>query len=195
MIDDFERYDNEIGSRPFENWIDGFGFSQPEPGNPGNASNALVGHDIWSPDSPYYDGSLMENQNVHGGAQSMPVDYNNVNSPFYSEIERTWPTPQDWTVNGVDTLTMHVSGAANNGADRFYVTLTDSTGTSATVDAPDASVLTTRAWSVVNLPLADFTGVNAAAITKMAVGVGNPPAPGGAGSLLFDDFRVTPGAE
>jgi hypothetical protein len=191
VIDDFESYTNEIGSRPFEVWIDGVGFSQPEPGHPGNGSNALVGYDIWTDTSPYYNGLLMETQNVHGGLQSMPVAYNNINSPFYSEIERTWAAPQNWTANGVDTLTLHVSGGATNDADRFYVTLTDSSGRSATVDIADTSVLTSRQWSVVNIPLADFAGVNVAAIAKMVVGLGNPPAVGGAGSLLFDDFRVT----
>jgi hypothetical protein len=193
VIDDFEGYDNEVGSRPFEVWVDGVGFTQPPPGNPGNGSNALVGHDIWTAGTPYT--QLMETQNVHGGAQSLPVDYNNVISPNYSEIERTWATPQNWTVNGVDTLTLHVSGGGANGVDRFYVTLTDSTGGSAAVEVADTSVLTNGNWSVVSIPLADFTGVNAAAVKKMIVGFGNPPAAGGAGSLLFDDFRVTRAAE
>jgi hypothetical protein len=193
IVDDFESYNNEVGSRPFEVWIDGVGFTLPAPGNPGNGSGALVGHDIWTDTSPYFNGLLMETQNVHGGFQSMPVDYGNDLSPFYSEIDRTWATPQNWTLHGVDTLTLHVSGAATNGADRFYVTLADSSGRSATVDVADTSVLTSRKWSVVSIPLADFTGVNAAAIKKMIVGLGNPPAAGGAGSLLFDDFRVTKG--
>jgi hypothetical protein len=193
VIDDFEAYDNEVGSRPFEVWVDGVGFTLPAPGNPGNGSNALVGHDVWDPASPYYNGLLMETGSVHGGAQSMPVDYNNVISPNYSEIERTWVAPQNWTVNGVDTLTLHVRGSGNNTEDRFYVTLTDSTGGSATVEIADTSILTSRDWSVVTIPMADFAGVNAAAIKKMVVGLGNPPAAGGAGSLLFDDFRVTVG--
>jgi hypothetical protein len=135
----------------------------------------------------------METQDVHGGSQSMPVAYGNDISPFYSEIERTWVAPQNWTVNGVDTLTLHVRGAASNTADRFYVTLTDSSGRSATVEVADTSFLTSREWSVVSIPLADFAGVNAAAIKTMVVGLGNPPAAGGVGSLLFDDFRVTVG--
>jgi hypothetical protein len=190
IIDDFESYDNEVGSRPFEVWIDGYGFSQPPPGNPGNGSNAAVGHDIWSPGSRYYNGLLMETGSVHGGFQSMPVDYNNVISPYYSEIERTWTAPQNWTVNGVDTLTMYVRGGSANGPDRFYVTLNDNMGGSATVALPDEA-LTSSAWTEVKIPLTDFAGVNAAAITKMIVGVGNPPASGGAGTLFFDDFRVT----
>jgi hypothetical protein len=191
LIDDFERYDNEVGSRPFETWIDGFGFTLPEPGNPGNGSNATVGHDIWSPDSPHYNGLLMETDRVHGGFQSLPVDYNNVIAPNYSEIGRTWTTPQDWTVNGVDTLTMYVRGGSSNGADRFYVTLGDNAGGTATVAVPEAEFLTSVGWTEVNIALSDFAGVNAAAITEVIVGLGDPPAAGGAGSLLFDDFRVT----
>jgi hypothetical protein len=191
LIDDFERYNNEVRSRPFEVWIDGIGFTLPEPGHPGNGSNAAVGHDIWSPESPHYNDLLMETGSVHGGYQSMPVDYNNVIAPYYSEIERTWVAPQNWTVNGVDTLTLYVRGGSANGPDRFYVTLSDNAGGTATVALADAAALTSIAWTEVTIPLSDFTGVNAAAITKMIVGVGNPPASGGAGTLLFDDFRVT----
>jgi hypothetical protein len=193
VIDDFESYTNEIGSRPFEVWIDGYGFSQPPPGNPGNGSNAAVGHDIWTAGSPHYNGLLMETGVVNSGHQSMPVDYNNVNSPYYSQIDRTWTTAQNWTVNGVDTLTLHVRGTPNNALDRFYVTLTDSAGRSATVTVENNEALTSTRWVAVDVPLADFAGVNAATITKMSVGLGDPPAVGGAGSLLFDDFRVTVG--
>jgi len=44
----------------------------------------------------------------------MPMDYNNVNDPFYSEAERTWTPAQDWTLNGVDTLTLYVQGQARD---------------------------------------------------------------------------------
>jgi hypothetical protein len=193
IVDDFERYNNEVGSRPFEVWIDGFGFTLPEPGNAGNGTNAAVGYDIWSPDSPHYNGLLMETDVVHSGYQSMPVDYNNVIAPYSSEIERTWATPQDWTVNGVDTLAMHVRGTPVNDEASLYVMLADSTGSSAVVTYADAGPLRTNAWSAIAIPLADFAGVNPAAVTKMVVGFGDrdAPAPGGAGSVLFDDFRVT----
>ncbi|MBN2127903.1 MAG: LamG domain-containing protein, partial [Sedimentisphaerales bacterium] len=53
IVDDFESYTNEVGSRVFEVWVDGVGFTLPEPGNLGNGTGAVVGHDIWSVDSPY----------------------------------------------------------------------------------------------------------------------------------------------
>ena len=32
----------------------------------------------------------------------MPLAFNSADSPFYSETERTWATPANWTVNGVN---------------------------------------------------------------------------------------------
>jgi len=66
-VDDFESYTNELGSRVFEKWIDGIGFTQPEPGNEGNGTGAAVGHDVWSPDSPHFEGTIMETANVYDG--------------------------------------------------------------------------------------------------------------------------------
>jgi regulation of enolase protein 1 (concanavalin A-like superfamily) len=106
MVDDFEGYTNDSPNRVFQAWIDGWGFSKDEffpEGNAGNGTGALVGYDPAA-------GNIMETAIVHGGGKSMPVEYNNVNSPFYSEIERTWDTPQDWTVGGATTLTLYVRG-------------------------------------------------------------------------------------
>jgi hypothetical protein len=111
-VDDFESYTNDIGGRIFQTWIDGWGYTEPAPGNPGNGTGASVGHDIWTTGTPYT--TIAETRVVHGGLQSMPLDYNNINSPFYSETERTWDSPQDWTANGVDTLTLYVQGQARD---------------------------------------------------------------------------------
>jgi hypothetical protein len=125
----------------------------------------------------------------------MPVSYDNTVTPLYSEVERTWPTPQDWTVNGVDTLVLHGRGQADNGPDRLYVTLIDSAGRAATVTLGDDDTVTSVIWSELSVPLDDFAGVDPAAIATMIVGVGNPPAAGGAGTLYLDDFRVTDAIE
>jgi len=106
VIDDFEGYTNDSPNRVFQTWIDGLGFSADEffpNGNTGNGTGALVGYDPTG-------GNIMETVIVHGGKQAMPVEYNNVNQPYYSEVERTWPTPQDWTANGADTLVLYVRG-------------------------------------------------------------------------------------
>ena len=47
-------------------------------------------------------------------------------------------------------------------------------------------------WTPWRIPLADFGSVNAAAVKKMVVGVGDPDvgAPAGAGLVYVDDIRV-----
>jgi len=105
-IDDFESYTNDSPNRVFQAWIDGWGFSEDAffpTGNPGNGTGSMVGY---NPES----GNIMETTIIHGGKQSMPVEYNNVNQPYYSEVERTWQTPQNWTLNGADTLQVWFRG-------------------------------------------------------------------------------------
>ncbi len=106
-IDDFESYTNDSPNRVFQTWIDGWGFSEDSffpTGNPGNGSGSMVGY---NPEV----GAIMETTIIHGGEQAMPVEYNNVNSPYYSEVDRTWETPQDWTLNGADTLQVWFQGS------------------------------------------------------------------------------------
>jgi hypothetical protein len=129
IVDDFESYANDSPNRVFQTWIDGWGFSADEffpDGNAGNGTGAMIGYDPGL-------GNVMETSIVHGGFQSMPFDYNNVDLPYYSEGIRTWNTAQNWTVNGMNTLTIHVQGQASNGPAVLYVTLKDSTGKTATV--------------------------------------------------------------
>ena len=108
-VDDFESYTNEVGRRIFQTWLDGLGFSEPV-AVPGNGSGAIVGHDIWSPESPHFEGSIAETDIVYSGGQAMPLYYDNTAAPGYSETNRIWPAPQDWTVNGVKALTLQFRG-------------------------------------------------------------------------------------
>jgi hypothetical protein len=101
IVDDFESYTDEVTGRIFQTWIDGWGFTEPAPGNPGNGSGSTVGYTT----PPFAERSI-----VHGGKQSMPFGYDNSSLPFYGETERTWDTPQDWTVSGVNTLSLAVRG-------------------------------------------------------------------------------------
>jgi len=108
VVDDFESYTNESPNRVFQTWIDGWGFSEDSffpGGNQGNGTTAAVGYDPLA-------GNIMEKTVVHGGTQAMPFDYNNTLQPYYAEAERTWTTPQDWTIGGADTLSLFVRGRA-----------------------------------------------------------------------------------
>ncbi len=93
LVDDFESYTDDIdaGEAIFDTWLDGWV----------NETGSTVG---------YLDAPFAERTIVHSGRQSMPLQYDSTNSPFYSEAERTWATPQDWTVYGADTLRLHFRG-------------------------------------------------------------------------------------
>ena len=47
---------------------------------------------------------------VHEGRQSMPFEYNNVEAPFYSEAQRTFDSPQDWTAAGATDVSLWLRG-------------------------------------------------------------------------------------
>jgi hypothetical protein len=175
VVDDFEAYTDEEGtnSRIYETWIDGWI----------NKTGATVG---------YGQAPFAEQKIVHSGRQSMPLEYNNGNSPWYSEAERTWNTPQNWTVSDIDTLTLYVCGQASNGLEKLYVSLQDSTGKVATVVHPNPDAVRTTRWTEWRIPLADFPGVNAARAKKLVIGLGDRanPKKGGAGLIYIDDIRV-----
>jgi hypothetical protein len=106
IVDEFETYSNSSPNRVFQTWIDGLGFSEDEffpKGNPGNGTGAMVGYDPLA-------GNIMETSIVHGGKYSMPVEYNNVNSPYYSEVDQTWDTAQNWKLGGVTDLSLWFQG-------------------------------------------------------------------------------------
>jgi hypothetical protein len=183
-VDDFESYTDDVGSRIFQSWIDGAGYSEPAPGNPGNGSGAIVGN----ASEPFAEQTI-----VHSGKQSMPLDYNNVDSPWYSETERIFTSIQDWTADGVDTLVLYVQARTGNGAGPLYVALKDASNRTAVVVCPDASIVTTTEWSEWKIPLADFAGVSLSRIKAVSIGVGNRanPTPGKAGLLYIDDIGLT----
>jgi hypothetical protein len=180
VVDDFESYtDNyDAGEAIWQAWIDGLE----------NNTGSIVGY------MEAREGTFGERQTVHGGRQSMPFDYDNAGAPFYSEAERTWATPQDWTANGANTLVLHLKGKADNSPDPLYVAVEDGAGHATVVTHPDSALATLTTWRQWKIPLSDFSaaGVGVTAVKKMRIGFGNPSAPaaGGAGLVFIDDIWV-----
>jgi regulation of enolase protein 1 (concanavalin A-like superfamily) len=106
VVDDFEAYTDKEGSRIYEAWIDGWT----------NSTGSVVG---------YLQAPFAETAILHGGKQAMPFEYNNLKSPYYSEAQRTFDTPMDWTVSGADTLALwyrgYPLGFADKGGNAFTV--------------------------------------------------------------------------
>ncbi|MCL5281891.1 MAG: LamG domain-containing protein [Planctomycetes bacterium] len=175
-VDDFESYNDDLDAKTtiFDTWIDGLTTGQ---------SGSIVGNST----APFAEQTI-----VHGGKQSMPIDYNNVKAPFYSEAEREFAPAENWTTDGVDTLVLDIQGRPNNNATGLYVVLTDSSNKSAVVTYPEPAPIRLARWTEWKIPLADFTGVNAAKIKKIAIGLGSRTATGasGTGRIYVDDIRV-----
>jgi hypothetical protein len=186
LVDDFESYTDDVGNRVFQVWIDGWGFTEPAPGNPGNGTGAMVGYDPLS-------GSIMEKTAVHGGLQSMPLDYNNVNQPWYSEAQREFASAENWTVSDANTLVLYVRGMTANATAPLYIAIEDASRRAAVVVHADPAAVKSARWIHWKIPLSEFTGINLAAVKKLCIGIGDrkATAAGGAGRLFIDDVCVT----
>jgi hypothetical protein len=99
VVDDFESYTDFSPDEVFNTWIDGYEDA---------ANGSTAGYP--DPDFLLLDEHYMETEVVHGGDQSMPFFYDNTGSAAYSEVTRTFDTPQDWTVKDVQMLTLFFNG-------------------------------------------------------------------------------------
>ncbi len=178
IVDDFESFpdDDTLGlSRLYPTWIDGW------------ADVALGGSTVGNWDPPF-----MEQDIVHGGLQSMPMDYNNIDPPYFSQAYREFRPAQDWTVNGVDTLVLFARGRATNAPAPMYLSVEDSAGTSDTADHPDPQLTLATEWMQWKVPLSNLADVDATRVKRLYIGAGSRtnPSPGGTGRIYIDDIRV-----
>ncbi len=93
-VDDFESYTDKAGAEVFSAWIDGYT----------NSTGSIVGLNT------AVNGTFCDTTIFHGGKMSMPFEYNNVKTPFYSQTERTFDKAQDWTGSGATHLDLWVRG-------------------------------------------------------------------------------------
>ena len=190
VVDDFDSYGNASPNRPFQTWLDGFGYSADDfftQGYGGNGTGAGIGHDIWSLSSPYFDGSIMEtDRTIAGSNRSMPFYYINTGGAS-SETQRTFTPAQDWTVGGVQLLSIAFLGEADNTGTLY--TKINGTKVTYTLEPTDIAA---QSWKTWNIDLATL-GINLQSITSMAIGVEGSSA---SGMLLIDDIvlRSAPSA-
>jgi len=179
VVEDFESYTDKADNEVFSSWIDGFADNYKSSGSTVGLNQAK-------------NGTFCETTIIHGGRQSMPLEYNNAKTPFYSEAQRTFDTPQDWTTSGADTLALYFRGVAppSNGPAPLYVVVEDKAGKSKTVVHPNPSASTTAAWTEWRIPLSTLTGISLTTVKKITIGVGDKASPkaGAAGMLYLDDI-------
>ncbi|MHC4509750.1 MAG: hypothetical protein ACYTAO_12455, partial [Planctomycetota bacterium] len=163
VVDGFEDYNDWPPYEIYTTWLDGYQ-------NPANGSQ--VG---------YLTPPLVETTIVHGGKQSMPLLYSNTGGATYSEGERTFAVPQDWTRAGIGTFVLYFHGAEGN-TGQLYVKID---GSKVVYDG-DAGDIAKVEWKQWNIDLASL-GVNLQNVTRLAIGIdGN----GAGGTLYVDDIGL-----
>ncbi len=186
VIDDFESYGNESPDRPFQTWLDGFGYSADESfavGYGGNGTGAGIGHDIWGLSSPHFGGDIMETSHtMPGSGRSMPLYYTNTGA-VASQTERTFATPQDWTSGGAQTLSIAFAGAPDN-TGQLYAKVN---GTKVLYDG-EAANLARAGWQ---RWLIDLSGLGGSLQTVTTLDIGIEGA-GASGLLYLDDILLRP---
>jgi hypothetical protein len=168
-VDDFETYtDNmEAGQAIFQTWIDGYEVQ---------ANGSQVG---------YGQAPFAETRIIQGGKQAMPLAYANTAGATYSEAERTFDGPQDWTLHGYKGLALSFYGDPNN-TGQMYLKINNTK----VLYAGKAEDLKRTQWQPWNIDLVS-TGANLKNVTKLAIGVDGA---GAAGTLYIDNIRLYPSA-
>jgi len=136
---------------------------------------------------------LETNSNLaHEGKQSMKIVYDNSTPPHYSEVHRTYYTPQDWTTGGVEAFEMRFEVNELEDANGMYVILEDDNYNSYKFTPGGDDYI--YPWPACNIDLQDFNdvGVDLECITKITIGFGDGVHPGGSGTVYFDDIRLYP---
>ncbi len=167
VVDDFERY-NDSSDCVFDTWVDGY-LDDNNGSQAGYTASAK--------------GTFNETTTVHGGRQSMPVIYNNA-SAAYSEVERMFEDPRDWTAHGVTTLSLYFYGLAENTVGPMYLKI-NGTKVYYNGSVDDLKGAQWLPWAV-EMP---SLGVNLKEVKTLSIGIENT---GISGTLFFDDIQLLP---
>ena len=161
-VDDMESYRDAEFFEIWATWVDGFN-------DPANGS--LVGGDLGTPETGI----------VHGGSQSLPMDYDN-STVSVSEATRTFDAPMDWTAHGVQSLVLYLNrGADNTGGGQVYVKINDTK----VLYPGDAAALPPDVWTQWTVDLSAVA--NAVSVRSLTIGVEGA---GAMGVLYVDSIQL-----
>jgi len=109
-----------------------------------------------------------------GANNSMLFEFQNQYDPYVTEITRTFNDSQDWTVQGVEELSLSFIGEHENAEHLMYLTLEDAAGQSFRVETFPHAVQT-DSWRQWTIPLGLYSdgGVDLTSIKKITIGTGD----------------------
>jgi hypothetical protein len=166
VVENFESYTDQAGEEIFWAWMDGY---------TDKSSGSTVGYVNAA------NGTFGETKIVHGGRQSMPLQYDNTKFSA-SETTRTFAPAQNWTSGGVKSLSLWFQGVPGNGG-RLYVKIN---GAKVFYDG-DAADLARAVWQPWNIDLSKVGNVSS--VRTLTLGIEGA---GAQGTLYVDDLRLYP---
>jgi len=110
-----------------------------------------------------------------GENNSMRFEFQNQFEPYFTEITRTFGSPQDWTAQGVGELSLSFVGEHVNMEHLMYLRLEDASGRSFTVEHPYPYACQSDSWRQWTIALGLFRdgGVDLTSVNKITIGLGD----------------------
>jgi F5/8 type C domain len=161
VVDDFESYNDE-DNVIYETWIDGWV----------NETGSTVG---------YLSAPFAEQTIVNSGSQSMPLAYDNAG---VATAEADLDLEQNWTTNGIQSLTLYFYGDAGNSGGQLYVKIN---GTKIAYDGSAANI-SDPTWHLWNIDLG-ASGASLSNVGSLTIGIEGA---GATGVVYIDDIRLYP---
>jgi len=105
---------------------------------------------------------------------SMRFELQNQYPPYFTDITRTFVSPQDWTAKGVGELTLSFVGEHENAEHLMYLTLEDAAGQSFTAET-FTHACQSDSWRQWTIALGQFSdgGVDLTSVKKITIGLGD----------------------
>ena len=109
------------------------------------------------------------------GNNSMRFELQNQYEPYFTEATRTFGSPQDWTAQGVQALSLYFIGEHENSEHLMYLKLEDAAGQSAKAEHPYTHACQSDIWREWTVALGQFSdgGVDLSSVKKCTIGFGN----------------------
>ncbi|MBN1804345.1 MAG: hypothetical protein JW837_03770 [Sedimentisphaerales bacterium] len=132
------------------------------------------------------------------GNKSMRIDSQNQFEPFYTQATRTFESPQDWTVHGVEAMSLSFVGEHENFEHLMYLIIEDAAGQSFRIEHPYTYAVQSDTWRKWTFTLGRFAdaGVDLGSVKKLTIGFGNGTATAQEGDdrdfVYIDDIHLCP---
>lgn len=161
----------------------------------------------WIDNIDGFDYVFLDGATAAQGYKALRLEIQNQFEPYMTDATHTFDTPQDWTAEGTDLLSIMFHGnyvdPEKEEGDKYgcnkeqplYVTVVDDAGNEATTTLP-GYVIQSGSWRSWDIPLADITaaGVDVTKVKALVIGVGNGTQSSQAGDdvdvIYIDNIRL-----